>query len=539
VTDNSVAYCSYAGLYIHNSHNLKIERNTLFDNGHQVAFVHDHIAPQSPLRNINFSDNVLFSKKANQLVMKLRTIKDDIQQFGTFNNNFYSRPEENNFYIQTTVRRNDRDVYQSTDTEGWKASFNHDISSKKSPLLLLPVITSKILGGNKILNGNFAASIRDESCWSPIGDCSVGWAKDSKLDGGALQVSFSRPGAVNSIYLTIKLRDIVAQKKYAVKFSLAGTSNTNPFQVFLRKEGEPYNEISDRKKVKITENRGEHTVFLQTTQSQTEAVLVFEVTDPAGTFWIDNLEVNEAEVTEMMPNRDIRFEYNASKAPVSVVLNKAHIDGRGAYQTGAVTLQPFSSIVLMENDFGVLSEDYLKLNANWTGTNNIKLNWRSSNNSAVSGYEVQRSEDQKSFNTIGQVTTSNLRIDPNAKEVAADYNDKEPLKQHNYYRIKRNGADGKSAYSNVIHLASDPKIEWKLYPNPATKSIRIQLNDLKFRTGKLSIFNVSGVEVYSEMLSQKTSFQEIDISKLPEGTYVLRITYDQKVVNKEFVKIPG
>ena len=536
VTDNSVAHCSYAGLYLHNTHDIRVQRNTFFDNGQQVSLAHDENAPNTPLRNITFTDNVLFSNNAEQLVLKVRTIKNDIPSFGLFNNNHYSRPKEGNFYIHTTVRKNGVDVYQSTDTDGWRTSYSLDQASKKSALLLLPVITSKLLGSNKIVNGTYVSGVRDESCYSPIGDCKVSWLQSSKLDGGAMQVSFARPGATNTVYLTVKLRDIVAGKKYALRFSMAGKPTANPMQIYLRKKDAPYDVLTDKKWLKISEARTENTLYVQASKTQTEAVLVFEVRDPLGTFWVDNLEVFEAQVTETMPNTDVRFDYNASMSSRNFVLDKAHIDGKGAYRTGAVSLPAFSSIVLIENDFGVLAPDYLKLDAN-RANSDVKLSWIASNNRPVSSYEIQRSVDHKSFSPIGQLSMGNSRIDPNQSELSFNYNDRSPLKQHNYYRVKSVGEDGKLAYSNIIYLAADTKLEWKLFPNPASDKVRLQFGDLKFKTGRISIYNIAGVEVYNSNLQPNSTFAEIDISKLSEGSYIMKVSYDDQLIQKAFVKV--
>ncbi|RYF96082.1 MAG: right-handed parallel beta-helix repeat-containing protein, partial [Chitinophagaceae bacterium] len=130
VSGNTVAHCSYAGLYLHNTQNIVVRDNTFYNNGQQVLFSHDWNAPANPLRDIVFTDNVLFSNGTGQLVLKIQTIRDDIGMVGVIDSNFYSSPAGTKEYIQATLRRDSMDVYESTNMKGWQQKFKHDLLTR-------------------------------------------------------------------------------------------------------------------------------------------------------------------------------------------------------------------------------------------------------------------------------------------------------------------------------------------------------------------------------------------------------------------------
>jgi parallel beta-helix repeat protein len=73
ITNNTIANCHDYGIYIHNSSNLTIKDNTLFNNGRrQLAVVQEADHPSS-VRNNNINNNVLFSKLPHQAAMYFKS----------------------------------------------------------------------------------------------------------------------------------------------------------------------------------------------------------------------------------------------------------------------------------------------------------------------------------------------------------------------------------------------------------------------------------------------------------------------------------
>lgn len=67
-----------------------------------------------------------------------------------------------------------------------------------------------------------------------------------------------------------------------------------------------------------------------------------------------------------------------------------------------------------------------------------------------------------------------------------------------------------------------------VYPNPTTGLISLD----KIRTGQLQIFNTVGQEVYAKELEEE---QNLDLSNLEAGTYLLRIKEDKKYIQQTII----
>jgi parallel beta-helix repeat protein len=132
VIGNTIAYCGYSGIYLHNAHNNTITENINYNNSiAQLNFYHN--SGFSKIENNTLSDNICISKDANQFVIVFRSSENDISSFGTADNNYYARPVDDNDVFNT---------YQpSTGTKyrilsGWQSFTNQDANSQKSPIAI-------------------------------------------------------------------------------------------------------------------------------------------------------------------------------------------------------------------------------------------------------------------------------------------------------------------------------------------------------------------------------------------------------------------
>jgi parallel beta-helix repeat protein len=134
ISGNSIASCGLHGIYLHNVHEIMVEKNVVFNNGSQIAVVEDRFAPASPVRNIRLSNNVFFSKESFQTVAEFMTDNNDISDFGVFDRNNYSRPTNDNFIINTSYYVNGVSNGKAIDLDGWKSLYGKDLLSTKSPV---------------------------------------------------------------------------------------------------------------------------------------------------------------------------------------------------------------------------------------------------------------------------------------------------------------------------------------------------------------------------------------------------------------------
>jgi TPP-dependent 2-oxoacid decarboxylase len=121
------------------------------------------------------------------------------------------------------------------------------------------------------------------------------------MDGGSVHVSFaSTSGPTNTAVVTMGVGAVSSSKKYILKYSLKG-SNDNGLSIgaYLRKDGDPYNDITTRSYAKISSSRTENEVLFAFPETQSNATLMFIVNNQNQEFWLDNVQLYEADLPAM------------------------------------------------------------------------------------------------------------------------------------------------------------------------------------------------------------------------------------------------
>jgi uncharacterized delta-60 repeat protein len=93
----------------------------------------------------------------------------------------------------------------------------------------------------------------------------------------------------------------------------------------------------------------------------------------------------------------------------------------------------------------------------------------------------------------------------------------------NYYRLRQIDNDGKETLSKVIALSSKGISKLKTYPNPVQNSLTIEKDVIGF----YHIYNLLGQEVMHGSMTQ-----QIDVSTLNQGTYILKVDTEQDMFLK-------
>jgi parallel beta-helix repeat protein len=133
VNGNTVANCGSSGIFLHEASDISVTNNTLYNNMRTIPATYGQIYIQgssahNPTRNLTITGNKFVSRENDQLVATFTADQNDLNLFGTFNDNYYCRPINDNSTIVLNSPGN-----QITNLEGWKSSFKQDGSSKKSP----------------------------------------------------------------------------------------------------------------------------------------------------------------------------------------------------------------------------------------------------------------------------------------------------------------------------------------------------------------------------------------------------------------------
>ncbi|HEU4472781.1 MAG TPA: right-handed parallel beta-helix repeat-containing protein [Flavisolibacter sp.] len=538
VCANTVAGCGQYGIYLHNAHEITVRDNTLYNNDKQLVLSHDGLASHSPIRNIKAYNNIYFSRLPSQMIADYKSIRDDLNEFGSFDSNYYSRPAGDHFTIYSAYQSNG--VYHGSmlDLEGWQQNFEKDRHSRIAPVQIPLYQVHGLVGSNKYANGSFNLNVGGLYAYAAAGNALATWAANGPLDGGSLRISHSAfTGTTARTSVIIGIGQVQAGKKYVLSFSLAGADEQKNLEVFFRKSLSPYNELSERKLAKIRSSRNEYEFLLTPTGNESDASLVFDLEEQGAPLYIDNLKIFEANVTLTSPADSIRFEYNAGSQPKTVQLDGTYVDARNNSYAGSIELQPFTSAVLIKQSVPLiplpstfLSFDALKKNSQ------VSLTWTVGLNEASLGYEVERSADGNHFQKIATIAATTTGGSERYR-----FTDSGPGAFRNYYRIKMLREDGSTVYSSIILVnfgrpgtgAFRPEA-LQLGPNPANQFINLNLEGELRQPAQVLLRSGSGALL--RRLPFAGDHMTLDVSTLRPGIYCIQVIADGFALSKPFVR---
>ena len=161
-------------------------------------------------------------------------------------------------------------------------------------------------------------------------------------------------------------------------------------------------------------------------------------------------------------------------------------------------------------------------------TNQVKLSWETVQEVENAGFEVEMSADARNFEKIGF-----LKGQGNNKTVAS-YEMMHTNSIGGYFRLKQIDTNGKFVYSKIIYIDGTSASVIRIYPNPATDNLTIDLGELKTNESAKAIFrNMLGVVVGEKNLSQVQT--DIALGHLAKGIYILEINKNGKKIIEKVV----
>jgi hypothetical protein len=160
----------------------------------------------------------------------------------------------------------------------------------------------------------------------------------------------------------------------------------------------------------------------------------------------------------------------------------------------------------------------------------VQLQWQTTSEINSSYFLIERSSDGVNFSTIGkQAAAGNSN---SLKQYSFIDNNPQSI---NYYRLKEVDFDGKYVYSKILSVKMLQANALNIIGNPVQNNLQLIIDNLQSSTNYLSIFDFSGRRL--KTFNAQTGLQNIDVSFLSSGTYVLQmITADGKIYDQLFVK---
>ncbi|MCB0847645.1 MAG: T9SS type A sorting domain-containing protein [Bacteroidetes bacterium] len=212
----------------------------------------------------------------------------------------------------------------------------------------------------------------------------------------------------------------------------------------------------------------------------------------------------------------------------------------------AGTNQGHPAMAYVRNDFtghpviivnGSFPVELLDFEAKAIEGNRSLLTWTTATELNNKGFQIEsKSSDPNSSNWAqlgfveGHGTTD--------KMIDYSFIDPNPQPGENLYRLRQIDFNGDFDYSEVRTVWFDQGVGVNVYPNPASSFVNVKFEEINpdNDTATYDLLDMRGRNVASGKLNTHRVSQ-IDISKLPEGTYLLKLFYLGKTSVKEIIKI--
>lgn len=479
ITGNTVANCSESGYMIHRAYNNRLENNIAFNNGNGMYFQN---SSGSNIRNNVLNNNIFFAKASTQNVLKFSSVADDIPLFGTADNNYYTRPVDDDdvFYTYSPSTG-----YKYRNLAGWQTLTNQDPNSRKSTLTISD--TSKI-----DLFYNPTTTNKIISLAQPMVD-----VKGTKYTGNITLLPYTS---------VILMPDPNPYTPAVPVFSTATIENTAPSALIINYNLSLANIAPSATAFTVKVNGADRTVATVTISggkiilTLASQVIYGDVVTVAYTKPASNpLQTSEGAQATSMTAQTVKNNCVAPAPPTSPTpTNQPPVITIASPVKGSSFISPATVVIEVEahDPDGSISSVVL-----YNG--NLKLG----EVTAVPYSFTLKDLEEGSYN-LHAVATDNLKSASTSST----------LEFHVTQFVEQNGA-------------------FNLYPNPNDGHFSIEFNsDLIVDNYIVTVFNIIGKTVYQGEFSKEEYSPRFDLSHLNAGIYILVISCEAIVTTQKFIK---
>jgi hypothetical protein len=164
-------------------------------------------------------------------------------------------------------------------------------------------------------------------------------------------------------------------------------------------------------------------------------------------------------------------------------------------------------------DYVPLPVELMKFTAR-TVNKAVELNWTTASEQDSRHFEIERSADAKSFNTLGTVNAQGTT----SLVTHYSFHDREPLLGTSYYRLKQVDEDLTYTYSNIIAVSNQQAKAASVHPTLAQQELKVEL-PLAQLVYDAAVYDKMGRIVLRQSLKGYT--HSLDVSYLGHGNYTL------------------
>lgn len=188
-------------------------------------------------------------------------------------------------------------------------------------------------------------------------------------------------------------------------------------------------------------------------------------------------------------------------------------------------------------DCNSLPVEYIDFDAKSTNRA-IELAWTTASEVSNLGFELERSEDGKSFQKIAWIAGQGTSLQFQKYDFMDEVEDVEATY---FYRLKQIDLDGSFRYSYIIsetYEPQDPKTTVELFPNPTDEYIQMRIDAIEEEMADIELFTNDGNRVHkvnSIPLRLGLNHLGMSVSELPAGMYFAKVNIGKDLYYRRVV----
>lgn len=184
----------------------------------------------------------------------------------------------------------------------------------------------------------------------------------------------------------------------------------------------------------------------------------------------------------------------------------------------------------------VLPIELVSFTANCNGRSAL-IEWTTATEKNNDFFVLERSNDAVNFKEIARIAGAGNSIEP----ISYAYTDFGVRNGDNYYRLVQFDYDGTSTASEIIVancLGTDGEPEVLAYPNPFGDDLTLRFENFGNIQATVEVYDMLGRMVHTQKVNCSQNDYEVvlRLAGLSDGTYNVRISANEFVVNKKVVK---
>ena len=176
--------------------------------------------------------------------------------------------------------------------------------------------------------------------------------------------------------------------------------------------------------------------------------------------------------------------------------------------------------------FGLLPAVWQDLKLFVTPDDHVQMVWVTSHETARRSFHVERSRQGNTWDRLGTIESAGSWSAQNIY----NFVDSRPGTGQVFYRVLEVDPDGVIKYSSIRTVRLGDAQVFKVYPNPAIDQVQVQYKKVEGEA-RMTMYNMLGQAVQSQVLPAGSSFQTLDISGLSKGVYAIRVTHEDGTSN--------